>query len=310
MSTTLAPRGATREDAARPASSRRTRRVRWWPFAIPAVALVGVFFLVPLLLNAGYAFTSWTTFTSAIRFNGFDNFAVLLEQGYLGNAIRVTLLYAVIAMTVQNVVSIVLAMALRDATRLNGFFRTVFFLPVLISPLAAGYIWRGVLDPEGPLNAAISGLTGTEFAWAWLGEPATALASVAFIDAWKWSGLTTLVYIAGINAVPRELIEAATIDGASAWRRFRSVILPLLAPAMTFNIAVTLVGALSAYDIIAATTGGGPGDHTRTLNILMRQQFGQGYFGTGSALSLVVTVLVIVIAVPLVRFLRSREVRG
>jgi multiple sugar transport system permease protein/raffinose/stachyose/melibiose transport system permease protein len=275
-------------------------------FALPAFAFVGVFFLAPLILNVPLSFSSWTTYRSAIVWNGLTNFNVLYSQGYLINAIWVTVAYSVIAMLVQNVVSLSLAYALRESTLLNGFFRSVFFLPVLISPLAVGYIWRGILDPAGPIDSFIS-FFWPGFRFSWLGQTSTALPAVAFVDAWKWIGLTTLVYIAGINAVPHELHEAARMDGANAWKTFWHVTFPLLAPAFTFNVAVTLIGAFSAYDVIQATTGGGPGSSTRSINVLLRIQWGMGNFGTGSALGLIVTVMVIVVAVPLVGYLRRRE---
>jgi raffinose/stachyose/melibiose transport system permease protein len=276
-------------------------------FALPAFAFVGVFFLAPLFLNVPLSFSSWTTYRSAIVWNGLTNFNVLYSQGYLINAIWVTVAYSVIAMLVQNVVSLSLAYALRESTLLNGFFRSVFFLPVLISPLAVGYIWRGILDPAGPVDSFIS-FFWPGFNFSWLGQTSTALPAVAFVDAWKWIGLTTLVYIAGINAVPHELHEAARMDGANAWNTFWHITFPLLAPAFTFNVAVTLIGAFSAYDVIQATTGGGPGSSTRSINVLLRIQWGMGNFGTGSALGLIVTVMVIVVAVPLVGYLRRREV--
>jgi raffinose/stachyose/melibiose transport system permease protein len=276
-------------------------------FALPAFAFVGVFFLAPLLLNLPLSFSSWTTYRSVIVWNGLTNFNVLYSQGYLINAIWVTVAYSVIAMLVQNVVSLSLAYSLRESTLLNGFFRSVFFLPVLISPLAVGYIWRGILDPSGPIDSFIS-FFWPGFNFSWLGQTWTALPAVAFVDAWKWIGLTTLVYIAGINAVPRELHEAARIDGANAWKTFWYITFPLLAPAFTFNVAVTLIGAFSAYDVIQATTGGGPGSSTRSINVLLRIQWGMGNFGTGSALGLIVTVMVIVVAVPLVGYLRRREI--
>jgi raffinose/stachyose/melibiose transport system permease protein len=286
---------------------------RWpkWPaglgFALPAFLFVGVFFVAPLLLNAPLSFSSWTTYRSTIVWNGWTNFKTLDNQGYLINAIWITAAYSVIAMFVQNIVSLSLAYALRESTLLNGFFRAVFFLPVLISPLAVGYIWRGILDPAGPLDSFI-GFFWPGFNFSWLGNTSTALPAVAFVDAWKWIGLTTLVYIAGINAVPRELHEAARMDGAGAWQIFWRVTFPLLAPAFTFNVAVTLIGAFSAYDVIQATTGGGPGSSTRSINVLLRIQWGMGNFGAGSALGLIITVMVIVVAVPLVAYLRRREI--
>jgi raffinose/stachyose/melibiose transport system permease protein len=277
-------------------------------FALPAFLFVGVFFVAPLILNVPLSFSNWTTYRTAIVWNGFANFNLLYGQGYLINAIWVTIAYSVIAMLVQNIVSLSLAYALRESTLVNGFFRSLFFLPVLISPLAVGYIWRGILDPAGPLDSFISIFVPGGFHYSWLGNTTTALPAVAFVDAWKWIGLTTLVYIAGINSVPRELNEAARMDGASAWQTFWRVTFPLLAPAFTFNVAVTLIGAFSAYDVIQATTGGGPGSSTRSINVLLRIQWGMGNFGTGSALGLIVTVMVVVVAIPLVAYLRRREV--
>lgn len=258
-------------------------------------------------MNVPLSFSNWTTYRSEIVLNGLSNFRLLYRQGYLVSAVRVTVVYSLIAMTLQNAVSLGLAYALRETTPANGFFRAVFFLPVLISPLAAGYIWRGILDPNGPLDHAIA-LALPGFSFAWLGNPWTALPAVAFVDAWKWIGLTTLVYIAGINSVPRTLNEAALMDGANAWQAFWRVTFPMLAPAFTFNVVVTLIGAFSAFDVIQATTAGGPGASTRSINILLRMQWGQGNFGTGSALSLIITLMVVVVAIPLVTYLRHREV--
>jgi multiple sugar transport system permease protein/raffinose/stachyose/melibiose transport system permease protein len=297
-----------------PASHEGVRRPRraprgggWAWFLAPSLILVGIFFVLPFLLNIPFAFSQWSSYSSTIPFVGVDNFVTLWNSGALGGAILTTLVYAVIAMAVQNVVALSLALALRETTRVNSFFRSLFFLPVLISPLAAGYIWRGIVDPVGPLNGVI-GLVIPGFDYAWLGHPVTALITVAFVDGWKWSGIATLVYIAGLNSIPASLSEAAAIDGANAWSRFWRVSFPLLAPAITFNITTTLVGALSAYDIIAAATSGGPGTSTTTLNVAVQQQFSYGYFGTASTLSLTVTVLVIAVAVPLVSWLRRREV--
>ena len=290
-----------------PRRARRSLKPSGVWFALPALLFVALFFVVPLALNLPLSFANWTTYRSEIVWNGLSNFALLYGQGYLINAIWVTLAYSVVAMLVQNVVSLSLAYALRDSTLLNGFFRSLFFLPVLISPLAAGYVWRGILDPAGPLNGFIS-IFWQGFDFAWLGNTATALAVVAFVDAWKWIGLTTLVYIAGINAVPREVIEAAHIDGANGWQTFWRITFPMLAPAFTFNVVVTLIGAFSAFDVIQATTGGGPGAATRSINVLLRNQWGLGNFGAGSALGLIITIMVIVVAIPLVAWLRRREV--
>jgi len=279
---------------------------RLW-FALPAIALTVFFFGLPFIANAFLSFTKWTGFSSTISFNGLDNFISLSKLGILGHATYVTVVYAVITMLAQNVVALMMAKALQSSNRLNTFYRSLFFAPVLFSPLAAGYIWSAMLAPAGPINGFI-GLFVPGFHFAWLGEQSTALIMVALIDAWKWSGLVTLVYISGLNTISRSVIEAAVLDGASAWRRFRSIEMPLLAPAFTFNVVLTLVGSFSALDIIFSTTKGGPGDATEVLNFAVYNQYGQGLFGTSSALSFMIAILVMITAVPLIWYLRKREV--
>lgn len=279
----------------------------WWLLALPAVLLIAAFFVLPFLLNIRFAFTTWNSYNTNIDWNGLENFQVLIDQHILFESVRNTLIYAIVAMVVQNAVSLTMALALQDTNPLNSLFRSLFFLPVLISAVAGGYIWFAMLAPNGPFNQAVA-LLMPGFAHAWFGEVSTALVTVAFVDAWKWSGIATLVYIAGLNAIPQEVVEAATIDGATAFQRFWRVRFPLLAPAFTFTVVTTLLGAISAYDVPAATTRGGPGTATMVLNLAMAQQWSSGFYGTGSALSLTLTVIVVVIAIPLVAFLRRREV--
>jgi len=212
-------------------------------------------------------------------------------------------------MLIQNVFSLSMALALQRSTRVNGFFRSFFFLPVLVAPVAAGYIWGAILAPHGPLNRFIA-LFHDGFDFAWLGHGASALISLAFVDAWKWSGLITLVYIAGLNNIPESLTEAAMVDGANAWQRFWRIRFRLLAPAFTFTVVVTMLGAINAYDLVAATTRGGPGTSTTVLNIALFNQYGSGFFGMASSLSLVVTVLVVLLGLPLIAYLRRREVEA
>jgi raffinose/stachyose/melibiose transport system permease protein len=287
--------------------ARRQAEGTWWPFALPAIILVAAFFVLPFVLNLRLAFTDWTSFSEVIEWNGLDNYQLLIEQNILLEAMRITVIYAVVQMLVQNTVSLILALLLQGTNFINSVFRSLFFIPVLISSVAAGFIWAAMLAPNGPFNQIIATVI-PGFSHAWYGDVSTALVAVAFTDAWKWSGLATLVYIAGLNAIPHEMIEAATIDGASAWQRFAKIRFPLLAPAFTFTVVTTLIGAISAYDIPAAITRGGPGTATMVLNLAMQQQWTTGFYGTGSALSLTVTLIVIFTAVPLVAYLRSREV--
>ncbi|MDT7845579.1 carbohydrate ABC transporter permease [Streptomyces justiciae] len=284
------------------------RRAYHYAFALPSICLVFVFFVLPFVANAFFAFMQWTGYSATLTWTGLSNFELLDQVGLLKHAIAVTAVYAVVAMAVQNGVGLALAGALQRTNRVNSVFRSVFFVPVLISPLAAGYIWAAALDAHGPVNGFLSTVLPGDFHYAWLGHDTSALLTVASIDAWKLSGLITLVYIAGLNRIPEQILQAATLDGASAWRRFWAIKLPLLAPAITFNVTVSLVGAFSALDVVFSTTAGGPGDATTLLNVAVYTQYGQSFFGTASALSFVVTLMVLLTAVPLMGWLRRREV--
>jgi len=302
--------GGKRLKPSRPVAVASARRpFRLW-FALPSMLLIAAFFAAPFLANAVLSFTRWTGFSNTIHLNGLTNFTSLFKLGILGHATLVTIVFAVITMAAQNLAGLSLAKALQRSCRGNSFFRSVYFIPVLISPLAAGYIWGAIFASHGPINQLVSWITNSDFSYGWLGNTGTALLLVGLIDAWKWSGLVTLVYIGGLNTIDRAVIEAAVIDGAGFWRRFFSVELPLLAPAFTFNIVLTLVGSFNAMDVVFATTKGGPGDATSVLNVAVYSQFGQGLYGSSSALSFMIALLVIITAVPLMWSLRKREVQA
>ncbi|MFM9445649.1 carbohydrate ABC transporter permease [Streptomyces acidiscabies] len=272
----------------------------WW-FALPAILVFAGFFLAPNLLNFYYPFTNWSSYHSDISFTGLDNFTTVAEDGSLLRAIRTTLLYAVLAALFQNGFGLGLALLLEADTRFNRFFRAVFFLPVLISALATGYVFQALLDQDGALNSVL----GTDVPW--LGSTTWTLVVVSVVHGWKWMGLAMLIYLAGLKGIPNDMLEAARMDGAGPWRTFRSVRWPMLAPAVTFNVTTALIGSMNTFDIVQATTGGGPAASTEVFNIYMFRIFGQGLYAQATAMSLVLFLIVVAVAVPLVVGLRRRE---
>lgn len=282
-------------------------------FLLPAAAFVVVFYVLPNALNFVMSLTDWSTYKSGINFIATGNFSRLLLNGDLLEVIGRTFLFALIVAALQNVIGLALALALEEPTRLNIALRALFFVPVLLSSLAAGYIVRGLLDPHGIVNALLSipaeWLTGQPIDYGWLGDRRLSLLFVAIAQAWKWSGITMLVYITGLSAVPRDLIEAARVDGASTGQIIRRVKLPLLGPALTFNLTLTVIAALASFDMIVSMTGGGPGGATQVLNFVVWQTFASGRFGEASAIGLVLLLIVAGISLPMAAKLRRREVR-
>ena len=266
-------------------------------FLIPAFLLLTVFFLVPTLFNFVYAFTDWSSFQASIEPVGLANFADLAGDGTLLRAIRITVVYAVLVAFFQNVFGFGLAVLLERDTLVNRILRVAFLVPVLMSALAVGYIFQALLKPGAGLG----------FEHAWLGDTTWTIVVVAVIHAWKWMGLSMLIYLAGLKTIPEDVVEAARIDGASRWRSFWGVRFPLLAPAVTFNVATALLGSMNGFDIVQATTGGGPARTTEILNIFIYRTFGQGLFAQATTMSLVLFLLVALLAFPVIALLRRRE---
>ncbi|MCJ0701276.1 sugar ABC transporter permease [Frigoribacterium sp. CFBP9039] len=291
--------------APRRPGGRRQDHPAW--FIVPALAVLVVFFFVPTVFNFVYAFTNWSSFSSQISFVGVDNFTSLFANGALVSGLRVTLVYAVLVAVFQNVFGLILALVLEADTRVNRFARVAFFVPVVMSALAVGYIFQALLKPDGALNAVLSAVTGTEVTTAWLGSTSWTIVVVALIHAWKWMGLSMLIYLAGLKTIDQDVLEASRLDGASWWQTFRTIRFPLLAPAVTFNVATSLLGSMNGFDVVQATTEGGPGGTTELLNIFIFRTFGQGLFAQATTMSLMLFVMVAVLAFPLIRFLRKRE---
>jgi raffinose/stachyose/melibiose transport system permease protein len=277
-------------------------------FILPAILLVSIFFIIPNILNFYYSFTDWSSYKSTINFVGLYNFKELFGEGDIIKDLWTTIKYSVMVGVITNVVALILALALEKTTRLNTFFRTIIFIPVLLSTLAAGYIFKGILSPDGPLNVFLSFLTGREVDFAYLGSLKYSLFILAVIHSWKYLGIALLVYIAGLNVIPEELIEAARVEGASYIRVVKDVKLPLLGPAFTFNIVTSLIGALTTLEIVLAVTRGGPARVTEVLNMFILREFGTGKYGYTVAISLVLFIIICLFAFPMVLYLKKREI--
>ncbi|MCL8025303.1 carbohydrate ABC transporter permease [Nocardioides bruguierae] len=287
----------------RPAS--RSDHPLW--FLVPALALLGVFFIAPTVFNFVYAFTDWSSFKTEISFVGLENFRDLLGNGSLISDLRITVIYAALVAVFQNLFGLLLALLLERDTRVNRFARVAFFVPVIMSALAVGYVFQALLKPDGGLNAMLSFVLPGEVSVAWLGSTTWTVVVVALVHAWKWMGLSMLIYLAGLKTISEDVLEAARLDGASSWQVFRQIKFPLLAPAVTFNVATALLGSMNGFDIVQATTEGGPGGSTELLNIFIFRTFGQGLFAQATTMSLTLFLVVAVLAFPVIYLLRRRE---
>ncbi len=293
----------------------RRRRGRWgegslapWGWAIPAVILVLAIVYMADLAGALYSLTDWTGSNAGAKWIGLGNFAQIARDDTARSALLHTLVIAIVFVVLANAIGMALAVALARTLKTRNVLRSMFFLPVAMSPLAVSYIWKYVLQYDGPLNGLLGAVGLKSAQQDWIGSAAFAIWAIVLVLIWQFSGLTMVFYLAGLQTIPIELDEAAAIDGASAWGRFRKVTLPLLAPSITISLTFTLVLGLRVFDQVMALTAGGPVDATETLATqVYKQTFVSGQFGYGAALSVVMTLLIALIGFAQLVVLRRRE---
>jgi raffinose/stachyose/melibiose transport system permease protein len=282
------------------------RRVSWM-LALPAVALLFAFHFVPAVAGGYYAFTSWTGIGPA-HWVGLSNFKLIFEAGETRDALFHTLELSASFVVFANLIGLGLALSLNNAIRTRHLLRTLFFLPAVISPVAVAVIWQFIFTSNGALNQVLQAVGLSSFVHPWLGDPTYALWTVVLVLVWQFSGLTMIIYLAGLQAVSPELYEAATVDGASQLRQLRRITLPLLAPAITVSLTMTLVFGLRVFDQVLALTGGGPVNASQTLATeIYERTFVFGQFGYGAAIAVVLTALIAVMVIMQLTVLRRRE---
>ncbi len=298
-------------DATSPA--RRRRRYRgfahsvWW-FVLPAAALYLFVVVYPSVRGSLYAFTDWDGITPNPQWVGLDQFARIWTDPAGATAIANTAIIAVAVTVIQNVVGLLIALGLNSRIKSRNILRVVIFAPVVITSIAVGFLWKNLLAPNGALNQALEAVGLGALQQNWLGNPDTALWSVILVVFWQFVGYSMVIFLAGLQGIPQEILEAAAIDGAGPIRRFWSVVRPLLTPAITINVMLSLISGLKLFDQVLAMTGGGPGGATATISTLIyTNAFNLGRFGYGAALALVLSVFVAVAAIIQYRLLTRQE---
>jgi raffinose/stachyose/melibiose transport system permease protein len=293
---------------AAPGSSARAAKVgkRYYPywFFLPAAAIYAVLFLLPTFASFFFSLTRWTL--TDWQFIGLDNFKLFFHEPQLSSGLTHSLIFAVVTTSLKAVISLLLAVLLTSRIIGRGFLRSVVFFPVLVSTIGVGITFTELMHPtQGMINQALAaiGIHGP----GWLTDPRYALLSVALVDVWKGVGLATVIYIAGIVSIPQEYFEAAAVDGAGAWARFRYVIVPLTRPATVTVVILSLIYGLRSFDLIWAMTRGGPGFTSDVVASVIYKQYQAGFYGLSTAGNVVLFLLVTVIVVPLSWYLTRRE---
>ncbi|MEU9453261.1 sugar ABC transporter permease [Streptomyces sp. NPDC048277] len=285
------------------------RRATMAAFLLPAIAVYSVFMLYPLVRGVYLSFTDSLGGPIA-NFVGLQQYQAMADDPAVSAALWHTVLYAVVVVVVQNGLGLLFASMLFRRPRVRKVLNVVLLTPTLISPVMAAFIWSYLLAPTGGLNALFDTVGLGSLQHVWLGDPHTALYAVAAVNVWMFTGYSCAIFLASYMSMPTELLEAAALDGASGWRRFRSIEWPLLAPALTVNVTLSLIGSLKVFEFPLVLTNGGPAGATDTLTLLVyRNIFGGGKFALGVALSVLLLVTVVVLSSATNSLLRLRERR-
>ena len=283
-------------------TARRSPYPGW--FLLPAAIVYGVLFLAPTFASLYFSLTRWTLSNSV--FIGLENFAQFFREPFLVQGLVNTVIYAVLTSGLKVVLGMALAILLTSNIIGRGYLRAVVFFPVLVSTVGVGITFTVLMHPtQGMINEtlALIGIKGP----GWLVDPKLALISVALVDVWKGVGLATVIYIAGIVAIPKDYYEAARIDGATKWQNFLYVTLPLMRPATATVITLSFIGGLRTFDLIWAMTKGGPGFASDTVASVIYKQYQAGFYGLSTAGNVVLFLLIGVLVVPLTMFLNRKR---
>jgi ABC-type sugar transport system permease subunit len=272
----------------------------------PPLLLYLLFAVLPIGVAAWFSLTDWDGISRTIGFVGLDNYARMAGDPEVHRAFFVTAFLAVAATLIVNAIAIPLAVLLSQNDVVTRVYRSAIFFPLVLSPIVVGILWQSVLNTNGLLNGLLTsvGLPRAVF----LGQPTASLASIAFVTIWQSLGFTTILYLAALRTIPDDLYEAARIDGAGSVATFRSVTLPLLAPALTVNVVLLVIFFMRLYEYVLVMTQGGPVRSTQTVAfLLVAQAFERSRYGYGSAIAIVMLAVVGVVALVLVASLRRRE---
>lgn len=289
-----------------PAGSVRERRhvlsARWKRYlagywmVLPALLLYVVFIVYPMVTGVRTSFYRWDGFSEK-QWVGLENYRFVIEDGVFWQALRNTFIFAVVVTIAKNVFGLFLAIILNQELRGRTFFRTVAFLPVTMAFVVVGVLWSWIYNPTfGLLNNALDSIGLGFVIQGWLSDPGVALWSVMAVDVWKWAGFHMILFLAGLQGIPQDLIEASMIDGANRWQRFYQITLPLLKQVTAVSVMLSLLGAfVNNYDLVFVMTGGGPNHATEvSLTWIVATAFRYTALGKASAMSVILFACVLV----------------
>jgi multiple sugar transport system permease protein/sn-glycerol 3-phosphate transport system permease protein len=275
------------------------------PFVLPSLIGVVVFLLLPVVVVLLLSFVKWN-FLQSPTWVGLHNFVTMTRDDHVFHALLISAYYVLWNIPVQTVIALTLAMALNRRLPGMALFRALYVLPYMSTPVAMAVVWSWMFDAQnGLVNhlLALAGIGGPN----WLGDQATALPVIAMVATWQYAGYNMLFFLAGLQTIPPQLYEAASIDGASAWEKFRRITLPLLNSTMLFVLVTDVIGSFQVFDQVYVLTQGGPGSATNVINYqIYSTAFSNFDVGSASAMSLLLFGVILAVTFIQFRFFRNR----
>lgn len=307
--------GARARRAQQARSHLNSRDVWIWLFLLPTIVLFGAYTIYPIIASYWYSLVEWNGFQADMKFVGFDNYAAVFADPLFWNSFWLTMLFMLAVVPIRVIGSLLLAIILNSPKLpLSTLLRTAFFLPVVATMAIVGVVMQFIFDPvSGPVNVFLKLIGATESGFNFLGDPKLALWTTVLVYVWKGFGITLIYWLAALQTVPRDLYEAARIDGAGPFNLLRYITLPLLIPFLIIITLLTVENTLQVFDLVLTMTGGGPYYATEVIEVyIYRWAFGASIpqLGYASAAAVVFGLLVCVIgAVQLLGFRYARRAR-
>ncbi len=285
--------------------SRRLGSESYWraaPFLAPALILYVVFLIYPLFQTIYLSFTEWNGFkTVEPVWVGLKNYnKVFTDDPVFITAFKNSIIWVVLSLVLPVAFGLLLALALNKKLCGRNILRSLYYIPAVLAGIAVASMWKWIYNPDfGLLNSVAIALGHPEWQKQWLGDTRLALYCIFAAFIWQATGLIMVLYLAGLQAVPQELVEAARVDGANAWERFRAVVVPALRPTTAVVITLTIINSLKVFDLVVGMTNGGPAQSTQVLALWSYyQSFGNHTFGTGAVLSTVLLAITLCLILP------------
>ncbi|ELK49085.1 sugar ABC transporter permease [Halobacillus sp. ACCC02827] len=283
----------------------QNRSLSFWLFLTPVILGLGIVVVIPFIYGLFYSFTDWDGI-SATQFLGLENYINLFQEQEFVDSIWFTVQFAVVTVILLNVMGLGLALLVTRKIRSGNLLRTVFFMPNLIGGLILGFIWQFIFIS---VFGDVANLTGIEGLNGWLSTKGTGFWGLVILTAWQMAGYIMIIYIAYLENIPKELIEAAKIDGASSFQRFKNITFPLVAPAFTVSMFLTLSMAFKIYDQNLSLTNGGPFNSTQMVAMeIVNTAFQDNDMAYAQAKAVIFFLIVAVIALSQVYYNKKREV--